>query len=240
MKKMSLVVAALAVALLTCVSNSFAKGSSGKVSRPNDQTVSLDLKFTKKKPNAVQRILSILDYGPNGFATGFVVGDGLVMTAYHAVSGKLNASKKAQLGFAAEDELQVSIYVRGCNARIIKIDEEADLALLQICQSHKQAKAPAFQGSMNKDEQLMVIARQHGSRVVKKGVFFGPQMIGSQEFSLARIDGRDGYSGSPVYNQKAEIVGVFSGYDRMQKLAVISSGMRAQKLLEEYIAEPKE
>ena len=93
---------------------------------------------------------------------------------------------------------------------------------------------------MNKDEQLMVIARQHGSRVVKKGVFYGPQVIGSQEFSLARIDGRDGYSGSPVYNQKAEIVGVFSGYDRMQKLAVISPGMRAQKLLEEHNAEPKQ
>jgi hypothetical protein len=30
------------------------------------------------------------------------------------------------------------------------------------------------------------------------------------------------FSGSPVYNQKAEIIGVFSGYDREQRLAVIS------------------
>jgi len=240
MKKLSLVVAALAVASLTLCHDSYAKGSSGSSLKPDDHTVSLDLKFTRKKANAVQRLLSILDYGPNGFATGFVVGDGLVMTAYHAVSGKLSNAKKAQLGFAPEDELQVAIYVKGCQARIIKSDEEADLALLQICQSAKRAKAPAFQASMNKDEQLMVIARQHGSRVVKKGVFYGPQVIGSQEFSLARIDGRDGYSGSPVYNQKAEIVGVFSGYDRMQKLAVISPGMRAQKLLEEHNAEPKQ
>jgi S1-C subfamily serine protease len=240
MKKVSLAAVALAVVILACANLGFAKGSAGSASKPDDRTVSLDLKFTKKKPTAVQRILSVLDYGPNGSATGFVVGDGLVMTAYHAVSGKLNTSKKAQLGFAANDELQVAIYVKGCHARIIKIDEEADLALLQICQSEKRAKTPAFQGNLSKDEKLMVIARQHGSRVVKKGVFYGPQMIGSQEFSLARIEGRDGYSGSPVYNQKAEIVGVFSGYDRMQKLAVISPGMRAQKLIEEYIAEPKD
>ncbi|MEK6283883.1 MAG: serine protease [Acidobacteriota bacterium] len=240
MKRNSFGAAVLAVAILVLAPTCFGKGTSGTVTKPDDHTVSLELKFTKKKPNAVQRILSILDYGPNGFATGFVVGDGLVMTAYHAVSGKLSVAKKAQLGFAANDELQVAIYVKGCHARVIKIDEEADLALLRICQSQKRAKAPAFQGSLIKDEQLMVIARQHGSRVVKKGVFHGPQMVGSQEFSLARIDGRDGYSGSPVYNQKAEIVGVFSGYDRLQKLAMISPGMRAQKLLEDYAADAKQ
>ena len=42
----------------------------------------------------MQRVFSFLDYGPNGFATGFVVGNGLVMTAYHAVSGNLTISKK--------------------------------------------------------------------------------------------------------------------------------------------------
>jgi S1-C subfamily serine protease len=241
MKRNSFAAAVLSVAIFAFAPTCYGDGAPATArTKPDDHTVSLDLKFTKKKPNAVQRLLSILDYGPNGFATGFVVGDGLVMTAYHAVSGKLSDSKKAQLGFSASDELQVAIYVNGCSARVIKIDEEADLALLRICQSKKNAKTPAFQGSLIKDEQLVVIARQHGSKVVKKGVFFGPQMVGTQEFSLARIDGRDGYSGSPVYNQKAEIVGVFSGYDRMQKLAVISPGMRAQKLLEDYAADTKQ
>ena len=70
--------------------------------KPEDSTVSLDLKFTKKRPNAMQRVFSFLDYGPNGFATGFFVGNGLVMTAYHAVSGNLPDSKKVQLGFSPE------------------------------------------------------------------------------------------------------------------------------------------
>ena len=240
MKRNSLAAAVLSVAILALAPTCYGEGTSSAATKPDDHTVSLDLKFTKKKPNAMQRILSILDYGPNGFATGFVVGDGLVMTAYHAVSGKLSDSKKAQLGFSPSDELQVTIYVNGCHAKVIKIDQEADLALLRICQSKKNAKAPAFQASLSKDEKLVVIARQHGSKVVKKGIFFGPQMVGTQEFSLARIDGRDGYSGSPVYNQKAEIVGVFSGYDRMQKLAVISPGMRAQKLLEDYAADAQQ
>src|SRR2546422_6825198 len=73
---------------------------SSSAHKPEDSTVSLDLKFTKKKQNAMQRIFSFLDYGPNGFATGFLVGDGLVITAYHAVSGNLSDTKKVQLGFA--------------------------------------------------------------------------------------------------------------------------------------------
>ncbi|HEY8186588.1 MAG TPA: serine protease [Pyrinomonadaceae bacterium] len=207
--------------------------------KPDDSTVSLDLKFTKKRPNAVERIFSFLDYGPNGFATGFVVGNGLVMTAYHAVSGKLSDSKKVQLGFAAGDELAVEIYVKGCHATVIKVDEAADLALLRICQSQRQVKAPAFQTVINKDEKLFVVARPHGNKMIRKGVFYGPYIVRGQEYCLAKIDGHDGYSGSPVYNQKAEIVGVFSGYDRSQRLAMISPGVRAQKLLEDYVGASK-
>jgi len=209
------------------------------VAKPDDSSVSLDLKFTKKRPNAVERIFSFLDYGPNGFATGFVVGNGLVMTAYHAVSGKLSDSKKVQLGFAAGDELAVEIYVKGCRATVMKVDEDADLALLSICHSQKGVKAPAFQAVVNKDEKLLVIARPRGNKMVRKGVFQGPYKLKGQEYCLAKIEGHDGYSGSPVYNQRAEIVGVFSGYDRSQKLAMISPGIRAQKLLEDYVAEPK-
>jgi S1-C subfamily serine protease len=206
---------------------------------PDDQTVALDLKFTKKKPNAAQRIFSFLDFGPNGFATGFVVGDGLVITAYHVVSGNLSVAKKVQLGFSPKDELEVKVYVKGCQAKVLKVDPNADLALLRTCQSRKDTKAPSFQATLIKEEKLLVIARPHGSKLIRKGVFYGPYVVGGQEYNLAKIDGRDGYSGSPVYNEKAEIVGVFSGYDRTQNLAVISPGGKAQKLLEDYNAEPK-
>lgn len=208
------------------------------VKRAGDNSVSLELRFMKKRANPLQRFFSLLD-GPNGFATGFLVGDQLVMTAYHAVSGNLSASKKVQLGFAPHDELEVEVYVQGCQASVIKFDEGADLALLQICQKQKNAQAPAFQASLTKDEKLFVIARPHGYKLMKKGVFYGPLELRGQQYSLATIEARDGYSGSPVYNQRDEIVGVFSGYDPRQKMAVISPGLSAQKLLDDYVAGPK-
>lgn len=239
MKRHLLGVATSVMAILLMTPQCRADKTSPAPAKPQDLTVSLDLKFTKKKPNAMQRIFSFLDYGPNGFATGFVVGNGLVMTAYHAVSGNLTGSKKIQLGFEPEDELSVEIHVNGCHAEVIKVDEDADLALLQVCRSGRQVKSPAFQAILSKDEKLFVIARPHGIKMVRRGVFYGPYLTKGAEFRLAKIEGHDGYSGSPVYNQKAEIVGVFSGYDGRQKLAMISPGMRAQKLLEDYVAAPK-
>lgn len=202
-------------------------------------TVSLDLKFSKKNQNSLQRAISFLDYGPNGYATGFIVGDGLVMTAYHVVSGDLSVSKKVQLGFAAKDRLEVKAYVNGCQATVLKVDEEADLALLRICGSQKQMRTPAFQTNLNKDEKLLLIARPHGDKFVRRGIYYGPYLFRGLEYWSAEIDVRDGYSGSPVYNDKAELVGVFSGYDWSKKLALISPGVRAQKLLEEYFFVPK-
>ena len=239
MKKLLLGLATSVIAILLLTPQCRADKTATITTKPEDHTVSLDLRFTKKKPNALQRVFSFLDYGPNGFATGFVVGNGLVMTAYHAVSGNLTVSKKAQLGFAPDDELQVEIQINGCHAAVIKVDEDADLALLQVCQLGRQIKSPAFQAKLSKDEKLMVIARPHGNKLVRSGVFYGPYVVKGAEFRLATIEGRDGYSGSPVYNQRAEIVGVFSGYDGGQKLAMISPGIRAQKLLEDYVAAPK-
>jgi len=239
MKKHLQGVAISVLAILLLAPQCRADKTSTAAIKPEDSTVSLDLKFMKKKPNAMQRVFSFLDYGPNAFATGFVVGNGLVMTAYHAVSGNLSSSKKVQLGFAPGDELEVEIHVNGCHAAVIRVDEDADLALLQICPSPRQVKTPAFQATLEKDEKLLVIARPHGNKTVRKGSFYGPYVVKGAEFRLAKIEGRDGYSGSPVYNQKAEIVGVFSGYDGGHKLAVISPGTRAQKLLADYLATPK-
>jgi len=193
----------------------------------------------KKNRNAFQRAISLLNYGPNGYATGFLVGDRLAMTAYHVVSGELSDSKKLILGFKADDQLEVKVYVNGCQASVIKVDEEADLALLALCGPAKKTRTPLFQPTPSRDEKLFLIAKPHGDKRVSLGFFHGAYTFRGQEYWSARLEGRDGYSGSPVYNQNAEVVGVFSGYDWNQKVALISPSIKAQKLLEDYISSSK-
>ena len=203
-------------------------------------TVSLELEFSKKEQNPLEQAISVLfDVGPNGYATGFLVGNGLVMTAYHVISGNLSTTKKVMLGFKGTDELSVKVFVGGCRAKVMKVDKEADLALLEMCRSSKNAKAPVFQTAPNKDDKLFLIARPHGDKIVSHGSFYGNYMLGNQEYWSVKIDSRDGFSGSPVYNSNAEVVGVFSGYDWSQKLALISPSIRAQKLLDDYNASAK-
>jgi S1-C subfamily serine protease len=204
--------------------------------RRDGNTVSLDLRFSKKNKNSLEHAIAFLDWGPNAYATGFFVGDGLVMTAYHTVSGELSVPKKVQLGFAPKDELEVKPFVGGCAATVVKVDPEADLALLRVCRSVKDEDAPAFQPSLAKDERLLLIARPNGDKAVKRGVFSGPYTFRGSEYWSAKIEGRDGFSGSPVFNDKAEVVGVFSGYDWAKHLAVLSPAARARKLLDDYNA----
>jgi S1-C subfamily serine protease len=210
------------------------KSSSELVKQHERNTISLELEFAKKNPNALQRVISFLNWGPNGYATGFVVGERLVMTAYHVVSGDLDESKKLALGFSRTDELDARVYTNGCQAKILRVDVNADLALLEVCGTPKQTVSPSFQLNLSKDEKLMLIARPHGDRVVSRGTFYGAYSLRGVNYWSVKISARDGFSGSPVYNEKGEVVGVFSGYDWTQRLAVISPGVRAQKLLEDY------
>src|SRR5713226_7935896 len=148
---------------------SIAKEASAILKQHERSSISLELEFSKKNPNALQRVISFLNWGPNGYATGFLVGGRLVMTAYHVVSGNLDESKKLALGFGRNDELEAKVYVGGCQAKVIKVDPEADLALLEVCAAPKQSVAPAFQTTLTKDEKLMLIARPHGDRIVSHG-----------------------------------------------------------------------
>ena len=228
--------AALLLLAPVCVADS--KSSSNRMLKQQERyTLSLELEFSKKEQNPLEQAISVLfDVGPNGYATGFLVGNGLVMTAYHVISGNLSTTKKVMLGFKATDQLSVKVFVDGCRAKVIKVDKEADLALLEMCRGSKNAKAPVFQTAPSKDDKLFLIARPHGDKVVTHGSFYGNYMLGNQEYWSVKIDSRDGFSGSPVYNSNAEVVGVFSGYDWSQKLALISPSTRAQKLLEDYQA----
>jgi S1-C subfamily serine protease len=205
-------------------------------------TVSLDLRVRKKKRDSLEKVISdfLGDNGPNAYATGFLVGDGLVMTAYHVISGGLSADKRRQLGFSVNDQLEVEASVKGCVAKVLKIDPEADLALLGVCGARKHGDTLAFQEAPAQDEALLVIARPNGNKAVKRGGFKGPYLYRGKEYWSAKIEGRDGFSGSPVYNEKGQLVGVFSGYDYARKVALISPGVRAQKLLQDYAARLKE
>ena len=225
--------AALLLLAPVCVADN--KGSSKMLKQQERYTLSLELEFSKKAQNPLEQAISVLfDVGPNGYATGFLVGNGLVMTAYHVISGNLSTTKKVMLGFKATDELAVKVFVDGCRAKVLKVDKEADLALLEMCRGSKNTKAPKFETAPSKDDKLFLIARPHGDKVVSYGSFYGNYMLGNQEYWSVKIDSRDGFSGSPVYNSEAEVVGVFSGYDWSQKLAVLSPCIRAQTRLEDY------
>ena len=229
-----------AILLLAPVCLADSNNQSKVLKQQERYTLSLELEFSKKAQNPLEQAISVLfDVGPNGYATGFLVGNGLVMTAYHVISGNLSTTKKVMLGFKASDELSVKVFVDGCRAKVLKVDKEADLALLEMCRNSKSAKAPKFQTAPVKDDKLFLIARPHGDKVVSHGSFYGNYMLGTQEYWSVKIDSRDGFSGSPVYNSNAEVVGVFSGYDWSQKLALISPSIRAQKLLEDYNATAK-
>jgi len=229
-----------AILLLAPVCLADSNNQSRMLKQQERYTLSLELEFSKKQQNPLEQAISVLfDVGPNGYATGFLVGNGLVMTAYHVISGNLSTTKKVMLGFKATDELSVKVFVDGCRAKVLKVDKEADLALLEMCRNSKSAKAPVFQTAPNKDDKLFLIARPHGDKVVSHGSFYGNYMLGTQEYWSVKIDSRDGFSGSPVYNSNAEVVGVFSGYDWSQKLALISPSIRAQKLLDDYNAAAK-
>ena len=239
MKRQLCTLVLVAVTLCLLATQGLGKNSSEIIKQHERNTISLELEFTKKNPNALQRVISFLNWGPNGYATGFVVGEHLVMTAYHVVSGDLDESKKLALGFGRTDKLEARVYTNGCQAKILGVDVNADLALLEVCGISKQTASPFFQLTLNKDEKLMLIARPHGDKVVSHGTFYGAYSLKGVDYWSVRITARDGFSGSPVYNEKGEVVGVFSGYDWAQRLAVISPGVRAQRLLEAYAPNAK-
>jgi hypothetical protein len=238
MKRMICMFASIPVALLIIATDSSAQDSLAKVSKQNEpHTITVALEFSKKNRSPVLKALAVVSaVDPNAHASGFVVGDGLVMTSYHVVSGKLSNGKKRLLGFKPEDELEVKVYVNGCNARVVKVDEGADLALLRVCTRNKPPQRPTFHTVPSQDEQLLLIARPGDQRMIRRGKFNGMYDFGGQQYWSVKIDGQDGFSGSPVYNGKGEIVGVFCLYDWKRGVALLSPGVRAQQFLADYDA----
>lgn len=237
MKKNVCCFGSIAVVLCILASNSASQGNPALVVKQRERyTLSIALEFTRKNRNVAERALSVLaDVGPNAYASGFLVGDGLVMTAYHVVSGRLSVSKRKLLGFKPDEDLQVKAYVGGCPAKVLKVDKDADLALLSVCSS-KEAKRPTFQLDPTVDEQIILIAQPHENKFFRKGIFQGPYIFQGKQYWSIKVDAFDGFSGSPVYNHHGDVVGVFCGYDSNEGLAFISPGAKAQRFLEEWDA----
>src|SRR5437762_13914980 len=104
-------IAAILVLAPVCVAD---KSSNRILKQQERYTLSLELEFSKKEQNPLEQAISVLfDVGPNGYATGFLVGNGLVMTAYHVISGNLSTTQKVMLGFRASAELSVKVSVDG-------------------------------------------------------------------------------------------------------------------------------
>ena len=200
-------------------------------------SVSLELQFVPKKPRPLQRFITFLDSQPNAYATAFVVSDRLVLTAYHVISGKLDVSKSLALGFGRNEELEVKIYVDGCRVKVAAVDETADLALLEVCKPLPSTRL-SFQSAVEKDEKVLLIAKPLGEKIVAYGTFYGPYAFNGIDYWSLNMKAKDGFSGSPVYNEHGELIGVFSGYDWSKRLAIISPGDRAQKLITDFISSP--
>jgi S1-C subfamily serine protease len=212
--------------------------SANVIKQRERNSVSVGLKFMKKQRNTLQRALAFVSATDiNAYASGFLVDNGLVITSYHVVSGKLSAPKRKMLGFKLDDELEVEAYVDGCRAKVVKVEPSADLALLKICDTSKVAKRPIFRTAPDIDEQLFLIAQRVNQKIVRRGSFHGLYNYQGQQYWSARIDGQDGFSGSPVYNNNGEIVGVFCSYDSVQEVALISPGTTTQKFLADYEAD---
>jgi S1-C subfamily serine protease len=237
-KKICCSVALVVVLCVLALEKQAAIDSSASVVKKQERyTCSIALEFSKKHRSSIPRALSLLaGIGPNAYATGFIVDDRLVMTSYHVVSGKLSSSKKRLLGFRPDDELEVKAYVNGCRAKVLHVDENADLALLRVCSVSKPGSRPVFETEPSKNERLLLIAQPGDYKMVRRGVFHGMYTFRGQQYWSIKIDGRDGFSGSPVYNDRSQVVGVFSGYDWQQEVAFISPGAKAQQLLAEYDA----
>jgi S1-C subfamily serine protease len=225
-------VCALAVSPLLAVGMS-AEDSLARVAKQHEPyTLTIGLEFAKKNQNPLMRVLAGV-FEPNGHATGFLVGDGLVMTSYHVVSGKLTARKKELLSFKASDDLSVNIFVNGCQASIVKIDPDSDLALLRVCVS-RQTKRPGIRAAPTQDEPLLLIAQPGEQKLIRRGSFNGPYTLGNGQYLSVKIDGQDGFSGSPVYDNNGDLVGIFSLYDWKTGTALLSPAPKAQQLLVAY------
>lgn len=195
-------------------------------------TIAVALQFSKKSLSSIMRVL-MGEGETNARATGFLVGDGLVMTSYHVVSGSLSAPKRKILGFGPDDGLDVAVYINGCAAKVVKVDPSADLALLRACTPRVQ-QVPTFRAAPPKDAEVLVIAQPGIAKTIRRGSFDGFYALGGAQYLTVKIEGEDGFSGSPVYDSAGQVVGIFSMYDANRGVGLLSPAAKALEFMAQY------
>lgn len=144
-------------------------------------------------------------------ATGFFVGDHLIVTNYHVIKGAQSASCFA-------DDPTKSFKIEGSANE----DEVADLVLLRVNQLNNPslslaALAPEAGG------QIFIIGRPLGSSTVSEGTLASfREKEGLRQLVLNAYASVDN-SGGPVMNAKGEVVGVSLGSKEGQKVQLAAS-----------------
>ena len=161
----------------------------------------------------------ITTYGPNGgtTGTGFLVGSGYVVTAYHVVNGARRIDVMLDGRFAKD-------------VNVVAVHPEADLALLStptgtsVANAYRTVEGPAGAPGalvyvhglpLGFDNQLLV------GRLTQSGYLqsqnwidrHGQSLFRIQNLSLVPLDitSEPGVSGAPVLDEQGNVFGVFSG-----------------------------
>jgi V8-like Glu-specific endopeptidase len=148
----------------------------------------------------------------NGIAlcTGFLVGDGLMMTNNHCISDD---------GLAIEATIEMGYYSRSgvldrftVNPTPLLTSSEYDVSLLSVEGSPSTiwGKVSFNPRPINQGEELFIVHHPGGQpkKISRVGCFSGPDQTAEQGWFLHQCDTIGGSSGSPVFDISGNVVGI--------------------------------
>ncbi|MEK7449595.1 MAG: tetratricopeptide repeat-containing serine protease family protein [Planctomycetota bacterium] len=172
-------------------------GQADKIYEQNNQAVVIIITYDK-------------DVKPLGKGSGFIVrSDGAIVTNLHVVSGA--SSIKVKIAKDKYLEVEGLLYSDAANDLVILKAKGNDLPILTLGDSDK----------IKPGEKVYVIGSPEGleNSIITDGVINGRQEVGWDQKGIqisAPIS--DGNSGSPVFNEKGQVIGVATSMGGMQNI----------------------
>lgn len=153
----------------------------------------------EKYGKAVVLISGIKNSEEIGLGSGFIVkGDGVIVTNYHVIAGAYPAIVKTKNGDIYED------------ISVIDFNERYDIAIIKIKGFDLPTVILGNSNTVKIGERVVVIGNPHGlENTISDGLL--SQIRNSGEgYSLHQISSpiSAGSSGSPVFNQRGEVIGI--------------------------------